>query len=245
MKIRSATVDRWKKAQEYEKAFWEKQAYQTALEGVDRFKWYKDRAAMVYERSREFLNNFENIAALEIGSGPIGLINYISASDRYALDPLENFNKTVPEIKKARDPNVKYISGTGEDVSSLKKIFNFVILDNVLDHCQDPGKVLSEINKNLEKKGILFFSINVYTEFGMMIRNIMEFFEIDKGHPFNFTEKSICSLLKKSGFEIIAPKKSDYENQKIQYRKSNHLRNKIKGYLGLTDIRFSCICRKN
>jgi 2-polyprenyl-3-methyl-5-hydroxy-6-metoxy-1,4-benzoquinol methylase len=244
MKTQSVKVDRWKKAQQYEKKFWENQADQTSKEGEDRFRWYKQRSDLVIERVEAYLKGFDTITALEIGSGPIGLINYLRADERYALDPLEDFNQTIPEIVKARDPEVQYRQGTGETVSSLKKTFNFIILDNVLDHCQDPVKVLAEIYKNLEKSGVLFFSINIYTPFGVMVRNAMEIFEIDKGHPFNFTEKSIRSMLTGAGFKIISPKTSDYKIQRRHYIRSSNYKHKLKGYLGLTDVRFSAICIK-
>lgn len=242
MNKESVKHSRWEKAQQYERKFWEKQADYGAPEASKRFSWYQQRAKMVFGSANRYLKGFDRLVALEIGPGPIGLINYLEADERYALDPLENFNKTIPEVVDARNPQVNYRQGTGENVSELNKTFNFAILDNVLDHCRNPVKVLSEIYNNLEPSGVLFFSINVYTPFGVMIRNAMELFEIDKGHPFNFSEKSICSLLKQAGYDILDPKKSDYRTQKMHYRKSNRTRDKIKSYLGLTDSRFSAIC---
>jgi 2-polyprenyl-3-methyl-5-hydroxy-6-metoxy-1,4-benzoquinol methylase len=245
MKTKSVKKERWEKAQQYEKSFWENQAQQTIKTGPDRYRWYEERAKLVYDRTKDYLKDFKSVVALEIGSGPVGLINYIHADERYALDPLEEFNKNSPGIQKVRDPHVRYFAGMGENVSSLNQTFNFVILDNVLDHCQNPQKVLVEIYKNLGAGGILFFSINIYTNLGVIVRNFMEIFEIDKGHPFNFTEKGIRLMIQNAGFEFIELKMADYETQKNHYRNSNSLKNKLKSYLGLTDIRFSAICRKS
>jgi 2-polyprenyl-3-methyl-5-hydroxy-6-metoxy-1,4-benzoquinol methylase len=187
---------RWEKAQAYEKNFWRKQTSNLSSSNTP-FKWYKERAQQVFSQVQPFLEGFIEIRALEIGPGPIGLINYLRFDERYALDPLEDFYSAQREVIKARDKHVHYCQGTGEDISSLHKIFSFIIMDNVFDHVKDPHLVLKELYKNLEPRGVLFISLNIYTPFGVFIRNIMELFKIDKGHPFSFSQNSFCSLIRK------------------------------------------------
>jgi SAM-dependent methyltransferase len=238
-----APQPRWERAQAYEKNFWHKQT-KILGDSDSPFKWYEERAQQVFSQAQPFLEGFSGISALEIGSGPIGLINYLKFDQRYALDPLEDFYSAQQEVIKARDKRVHYCQGTGEDISSLHKIFSFIIIDNVFDHVRDPHLVFKEVYKNLEPGGVLFISLNIYTQFGVLMRNLMELFQIDKGHPFSFSQNSIYALIQKSGFEILGYETGDYHTQKIRYKQSGKPKEILKGYLGVTDFRFTAFCKK-
>jgi 2-polyprenyl-3-methyl-5-hydroxy-6-metoxy-1,4-benzoquinol methylase len=234
---------RWEKAQKYEKEFWRRQAEKSVSQAND-FEWYRKRGQEVFNQAASFLKNFETIHALEIGSGPIGIVGYMEAAKRYAIDPLEDYYRSNPALVKARDREVRYFCGTGEDVKTLNMSFHLVLIDNVLDHVKNPLKVLIETRRVMEPGGILFLSINLYTRWGGMVRRLMEVFEIDKGHPYNFTRQSMLSLLRKTGFEILRETAEEYEAQKRKYRQASDFKKRVKSYLGVTDYRFSAICRK-
>jgi SAM-dependent methyltransferase len=238
-----AQAARWEKAQKYERSFWSAQADRLHGE-TSKFQWYEERAFKVWEQAKVFLPQDGPIWALEIGPGPLGLINFLDADERYALDPLEDYYRTEPHLVSLRDKRVKYHKGTGEDVSRLNKIFSFIIIDNVLDHVQNPGKVLKEIHDNLVPGGIMFISINIYTRFGSMLRDLIERWEVDKGHPFNFSEPSITVLIEQTGFHILLAEMEDYGQQKKRYRQSKQVKLMLKSYLGVVDFRFSAFCRK-
>jgi SAM-dependent methyltransferase len=234
---------RWERAQVYEKNFWRKQRSNSARSNTP-FKWYEERAQQVFSQAQPFLDGFSNISALEIGPGPIGLINYLRFEERYALDPLENFYGAQPEVIKARDKHVHYSQGTGEDISSLHKTFSFIIMDNVLDHVKDPHRVLKELYKNLGPGGVVFISLNIYKPFGVFIRNMMELVQLDKGHPYSFSQSSFCSIIEKNGFEIMSYEIGDYRRQKKRYKKSGKPKEILKACLGISDFRFSAFCKK-
>ena len=238
-----AQAARWEKAQKYEKSFWSAQADRLHGE-TSKFQWYEERAFKVWEQAKVFLPQDGPVWALEIGSGPLGLINFLDADERYALDPLEDYYRTEPHLVSLRDKQVQYHQGTGEDVSRLNKVFSFIIIDNVLDHVQDPGKVLQEVYNNLVPGGIMFLSINIYTRFGSFLRDLIERWEIDKGHPFNFSEPSITALIEQTGFHILLVEMEDYGQQKKRYRQSKQAKLMLKSYLGVVDFRFSAFCRK-
>jgi SAM-dependent methyltransferase len=235
---------RWEKAQVYERDFWSRQVSGEVGER-SQFAWYEDRAHQLWEQIRPHLNGRERVSVLEIGSGPVGLINYIDADERWALDPLEDYYASRPDFVSARDEAVMRRTGRGEDVAFLNKIFSVVILDNVLDHMKDPGGVLSGIHKSLETGGIMFISLNVYTRFGAALRNILEYLQIDRGHPFNFSRSPVLSLLQTSGFRVLWSQTGNYRVQKRKYRESGELKKVIKGCVGVVDFRFSAICRKD
>jgi len=234
---------RWKKAQVYERDFWSRQVSGQATEN-SQFAWYEDRASRLWKQVAPLLDGRDRVSVLEIGSGPVGLVNYIDADERYALDPLEDYYASRPDFVRARDEAVMRHTGRGEDVVALNRKFSVIILDNVLDHMKDPGGVLSGIHKSLETDGIMFISLNVYTRFGAALRNVMECLQIDRGHPFNFSRSPVLSLLQRSGFKVIWSQTEDYRVQKRKYRESGQLKKVIKGCLGMVDFRFSAICRK-
>ncbi|OPY01426.1 MAG: hypothetical protein A4E60_01727 [Syntrophorhabdus sp. PtaB.Bin047] len=233
---------RWEKAQVYERGFWSKQASLSPNE-ESRFRWYEERARRIWGQVKPLLTAQEKISVLEIGPGPVGIINYLEADERYAMDPLEDYFSRQPEFAHVRDGGVVRHSGAGEDILSLKKVFSFIILDNVLDHMKDPGRVLRGINQSLEPGGIMFMSLNIYTRFGAMLRNVMEFLEVDRGHPFNFSRSPVLSLLHESGFKVMWSQTEDYQTQKRRYRESGRVKEVLKSCFGMVDVRFSAYCR--
>jgi SAM-dependent methyltransferase len=234
---------RWEKAQVYERDFWSKQVSPEAGE-ASRFRWYEDRAHRIMGQVTGFLGRHREISVLEIGPGPVGIINYIEADERHALDPLEDYYGSQAEFVHVRDRGVTRHNGTGEDILSLNKTFSLIILDNVLDHMKDPGCVLRGIHKSLDPGGVMFISLNIYTRFGAMVRNAMECLEIDKGHPFNFSQSRVLSLLQKSRFKVTWSQTEDYGVQKRKYRESRQLKKVFKSCLGVVDFRFTAFCRK-
>ncbi len=240
---RSISDMRWEKAQVYERSFWSRQVAGQAGERPQ-FAWYEDRARRLWMQVRPLLNGHDPVSVLEIGPGPVGLVNYIDADERYALDPLEDYYASQADFVSVRDEAVRRHTGRGEDVLSLERTFSLVILDNVLDHMKDPGGVLSGIHRSLEAGGVMFLSLNIYTRFGAAVRDLMECMEIDRGHPFNFSRSPVLSLLDKSGFRVTWSQAEDYRVQKRKYCRSGELKKVIKGCLGVVDFRFSAICRK-
>lgn len=241
---KSVDASRWQKAQKYERGFWSAQADRLRGE-ASKFKWYKERALSIWNRVKPFLPQDGSTCVLELGPGPLGVINFLDADQRYGLDPLEDYYRAEPSLVGLRDRRVHYHLGSGEDISCLNKVFSLIIIDNVLDHVRDPERVLKEIHSNLVPGGIMFISINIYTRFGSIVRDLIERWEIDKGHPFNFSEQSITTLIEQSGFHILLAEMEDYRQQKRKYRQSKRLKLILKSYLGVADFRFSAFCRKN
>ncbi|MHB8108979.1 MAG: hypothetical protein ACYDHW_02975, partial [Syntrophorhabdaceae bacterium] len=92
--------------------------------------------------------------------------------------------------------------------------------------------------------GIMFLSVNVYTGIGVLVRNTMEFLQLDKGHPFNFSRASVLELIKQSDFRVLVAKTGNYDANKRYYRQSGDPLKVLKSYLGVVDFRFSVYSRK-
>ncbi len=237
---------RWLEAQEYEKFYWEKLARKIEESSVTQLDWYQWRATELEKNLAKFLNEKTktNIKILEVGSGPIGIVNYLKFGDRYAVDSLENFYRSNRTLTKLRDPAVHYESSKGEKLAFKDKFFSLVILDNVLDHVHAPGKVLDEIRRVLSTDGLFYVAVNVHTRWGAALHTILSKLKIDKGHPYTFTPKSAGKFVNKHQFTILSKSVGDYYQARERNRKSLSIKEKIKGYTGLSEFVFSVVCSK-
>ncbi len=191
---------RWKIAQSYEKDWW-----QNHKADID---WYQDVANEIQEKITPYLKIQKDTGILEIGAGPCGPISYFKSEHRYAIEPLNEI--FAEQYSKYRDQNVHYRTGKGEELPFDDVFFDLVIIDNVLDHCDQPLKVLSEIDRVLKVNGIVYLRVHVYHAFGRRVRRIMEKFMIDKGHPYSFSESELQKNFAEFGWQLLFKEKEKY-----------------------------------
>jgi len=187
--------ERWDIAQDYELRWWSKY--------FDSIKWYKGFSEKIISETSSFIKINQNTVILEIGSGAAGGITYIQSDNKYAIDPLENFFSKNKLWVQNRDKKVKYFQGKGEKLPFESDFFDLIIIDNVLDHCENPTLVLNEINRSLKIGGLIFFRQNVYNKWGKLLRTLMELFTIDKGHPFTFTKQYLINKINERNWDIM------------------------------------------
>ena len=145
---------RWELAQNYEKNWWG-----NYIGNVD---WYREFAETVLESTRPYLQINKETVILEIGSGPMGAVAFLESDNKHAIEPLEDYFSTRKEWADLRDPRVNYKKGRGDELPYDIEYFDLIILGNVLDHCEDPASVLSEMNRVMKNNGIIFFRQNLY-----------------------------------------------------------------------------------
>jgi SAM-dependent methyltransferase len=137
--------------------------------------FYKGFADQVIEATKPFLKIEVNTRILEIGSGAAGIVTHLNSKYRFSVDPLEEFYSRVKKFADYRDKNVIYKKAVGEPLPFEGKQFDLIIIDNVLDHCDNPALVISEMKRVLKENGIVFLRQNTYHIWGKFIRMIMEF----------------------------------------------------------------------
>jgi SAM-dependent methyltransferase len=195
-----ADQTRWDKAQEYEKRHWERAA-KKIVDGAGDLDWYKTRAERVLRLlGEQGVRPSEESSVAELGSGPLGIIGFLPGGDRYAIDPLMDYYNSESSLVSGRNPAVRYIAAKGEDVPIDESKCDLVLIDNCLDHCEDPGKVLDECRRILKDDGQLYLTLNVRSSLGWVVRNAMEVFEIDPGHPHSYHSRNLRSLISSHGF---------------------------------------------
>ena len=133
--------DRWRLAQDYELDWWKD--YDKDIE------WYRGYSQQVERYVEPYLKIEEETRILEIGSGAAGALTFLNSNNKFAIDPLEHYFSSQKKYTEFRDQRVSYRTGKGENLPYQANFFDLVILDNVLDHCEEPlrawGSVMSSV----------------------------------------------------------------------------------------------------
>ena len=231
---------RWKIAQDYEKDWW-----QTRSESVS-FEFYKKFAEELVLLTRKTFEINKDTFILEIGSGAGGILTYLNHSNnRFAIDPLENFYSSVSNFVSQRDESVKYYSAKGESIPFENNMFDLIIMDNVLDHCDDPNKVVDETFRVLKKGGFIYFKQNTYHFWGKLFRLIMEKFTIDKGHPYTFSKNDLKYLVGSKQLTVIEYVREGYFATWKNEIRTFSIKNIIKALLFVTRDKVTYLLQKD
>lgn len=249
---KKATAERWKIAQASEKQFWQGLEKDWMLKNQGEI--YKKKAKILKEIWKSRIKINKNTKILQIGPGALDVIHYL-AGKRYAIDPLADF---VKEKFKLDYKDLKFMKGRGEEISFSDNFFDIVIITNVLDHVEDPEKVLKEIKRVLKDKGLLHFENNIYQRKFIQIARIWgkireiftkEIFNIH--HPYMFTLQDIRNLVTKDfsieyqevGRNIGVAENLQEVEKKMKANKK--LRRRIAARFGLIGrINYTAICKK-
>lgn len=237
---------RWAKAQTYEKSFWQNIANEIITKASNRLDWYSWKAGQLEQKIKKCFQfpNKVSCKILEIGSGPIGIVSFLDWGEKYAIDPLERFFSENQALIQLRNKNVRYLNGQGENLPFKNNDFSIIIIDNVIDHTHVPLKVLRESYRILKNNGLLFFTVNTHTRWGTILHAIVSSLHIDRGHPHSFSYKGVRSFLRSGQFVIVYEELEDYKQIKNKYCTSKNLKDRVKGYSGLSEILYTAICRK-
>ena len=230
---------RWEQAQGYEKNWWQNRA-----SSID-FEFYKSFADELINFTKNDFTITSETKILEIGSGAGGIVTYLTESEnRYAIDPLEDFYSSQQLFIDQRDSSVIYKTEKGESLSFEDDYFDLLIMDNVLDHCENPKLVFQEAKRVLKKGGYIYFKQNTYNIWGKLIRSIMEFFIIDKGHPFTFLKSDLRKIVNELEFVIMTKQSNGYFKTWKKEFISNSAKDKIKALLFVTRDKVTCLLKK-
>ena len=238
---------RWKIAQKSEQRYWAEDAEKRFIQDERKMLYYKDRAILLnrwIETVTTIRKPFGRI--LEIGSGPLGVCGFFEAEEKHAIDPLEDFYLTRPGLIRFRDENVKYMNGNAEKLPYKDRFFDFVIMDNTLDHTILPRDVLSEVYRVMKESGHFYVLLHVYTRYAANVRWVLEkTIRVDKGHPHIFRKKSIRNCLAESRFMVV---KEECETT-LQVRRrlllNSYWRRRLYSFLGLAGMEYMAICCKH
>src|SRR3989344_6603296 len=226
MAIKKVSKYRWDIAQNSEKGYWEQFNDKSLLGYLE--KPYSKRARELLLEWKPFIEIGKDTKVLQIGSGPLDIINYLKINHKYSIDPLADFFKE--RFKGIDYESTNLQKGVGEDIPFPDKYFDIAIISNVLDHTHNPEKVLLEMNRVLKDNGILHLEIQVYQKsFLVMARILDRVKRIFKGeifnihHPHMFLISEVEKIISRN-FRIAVKKHQDFQELKKERKKEKFTR---------------------
>ena len=119
-------------------------------------------AAAVLMRVREVATLTPTTRMLEIGSGAHGLVFFAGLTNGVGVDPLASAYRALFPRWQSRAPTLQAV---GEALPFADGAFDLVLSDNVVDHAEDPQRILAEAARVLRPGGLLYFTVNVHHPF--------------------------------------------------------------------------------
>jgi SAM-dependent methyltransferase len=235
---------RWKDAQRYEQGYWDQVAAEAEAEGQGRlggYKWRSDQLVRMLGQAGapEIADGSSRV--LEVGSGPIGVIGFFPATERVAVDPLEDFYSSKPALVASRNPEVSYRQGAGEALPVDDGHYDLVMIENCIDHCRDMDAVMTGIRRALRPQGYLYLTVNARCRPGYYMHRALSRLEIDPGHPHTFTQARVRCFLRDSGFDVLHLEHGSFLEAWLDDFKGPGLKKRVKGLLGVSEYLVSVI----
>ncbi|GMV24537.1 MAG: hypothetical protein AMXMBFR58_05680 [Phycisphaerae bacterium] len=143
--------------------------------------------------------------ALEIGSGPFPALALMHWARAFAVDPLaEGYITEQLTPTKAHAAEIAFIAATGESIPLPAHTIDLVVIENCLDHVENPAAVMHECRRLLRPGGLIWLLVD-----------LMDY--RDNMHPNPFSEQSIKSLVTTTGFEVIRDRVNDHKSHPAAY----------------------------
>jgi SAM-dependent methyltransferase len=122
--------------------------------------------AAMCERSERVRAKLERVRAipddarvLEVGSGAHGLVFCFGTTRGVGVDPLAD---EYAALFPAWQSLACTVAAAGEDLPFADASFDVVLCDNVVDHAEDPARIVRELARVLVPGGLLYFTVNFH-----------------------------------------------------------------------------------
>lgn len=149
------TKQEWNDSQSHEAKYWRGQA-NGGEEQYHRWGWYTKVCFPLYFRKKRF----DGLSVADVGSGPRGVLHWISAAKKMAIDPL--MAQFIADGHRVDDNGVNVATCRIEEVGTIfPASFDVVFCLNCLDHCQDPAKGIEQLVAMLKPGGELVICVDM------------------------------------------------------------------------------------
>jgi len=96
---------------------------------------------------------------IEVGSGAHGLIFGFANNFGIGVDPLAvDYKRLFPKWQQTAET----AAAIGEELPFADDTFDIVLSDNVIDHAEQPLRIVDELVRVLKPGGLLYFTVNVH-----------------------------------------------------------------------------------
>jgi SAM-dependent methyltransferase len=187
--------DRWLSAQEQEKK---------GVESADDIKEWLRVRRHTWSSLIDLLKNEipldDSKRILDVGCGPTSIFLALRSGEKYAIDPnLERLLALHPFIMDVEEyKDVNFIPKPIEEIASDKK-FDLIFMINVLDHIGVVNSVMDKIGELLSPSGTIVVIVDCYAD--RVVKNILNFFDVDLPHPHHFIVEDIVKLF--SSYKLV------------------------------------------
>jgi SAM-dependent methyltransferase len=152
---------RWGVAQLHELAFWRWVAFQGyGGRPPQEFPAHQRKWMLsCFAKTGWSLHELESARIVEIGCGPLGMIEYLPGLERVGFDPLnEHYQKLFGNV---RSGDVRYVTELESLVADRGGSFDLMICFNVLDHTPDPLLILRQAMSLVRPGGRFLVEVNL------------------------------------------------------------------------------------
>jgi SAM-dependent methyltransferase len=177
-------------------------------------------------------------------AAPVGVLGFLPARQRIAVDPLNGFYAENQKLVELRNPAVEYLTLAAEDLAFEDASFDLVIMENCIDHVQDVGSVMREIQRVLTPGGILYLTVNARSSIGYMVHRVLARAALDPGHPHTFTAGRFRRMILAYEFELLEFEEASRFQAWVDHLRSPTLRHRAKALLGVAEHLLSAVARK-
>lgn len=164
------------------------------------YKWKK-----IFDNFKLINKNLKKKKVLDIGCGYGQCILYLKKKglDCYGLDP------SLHAVEYCKSKQLKVQESNLDRLDVFENIkFDFIIMNNVLEHLRDPVNIIKKIKKILKKNGIIFIEVpndfNAFQMTGAKANRIKkQWWVAPPAHLNYFSHSTLDHFLTSNDFKII------------------------------------------
>jgi hypothetical protein len=87
-------------------------------------------------------------------------------------------------------------------------------------------------------------AVNVHATWGALLHSLLAILHIDRGHPHTFTPSRVRALMRRHRFVGLREGSTDYYQARDSDRASAKLKDKLKGYVGVSEFVYQSVWSK-
>lgn len=162
--------------------------------------WFSARREIILDFIINYIKLDKISKILDYGCGTGGIIDILNKyfNNIYGTDN----SKSAIDFCRKRNLFNTFLLNDFNNNQIFNNYFDLITILDVIEHIEDDSKILLELKKFLKKDGLILVTVPAY-------QFLFGPYDTLTQHKRRYTKKKLCTLLKKSGYEVI---KASYFN---------------------------------